>query len=113
MPESRVSSEAKGAATAATFAEDDLLPRVAFLPDGSAVAVWPFREDPSDYNGRFDIWSSMYLPGSGWQMPTLLEHDEAESAREVLLAASASGTVFAIWTYHGQDGGNLWVSRYD
>ena len=112
-PETRISSEAVAADKAPTFVDDDLLPRMRFLPDGSAVAVWPSREDPANYNGRHDIWSSVYSPDSGWQTPNLLEQFDDESAREVQLAASASGAVFAIWAHLGSNGRNLWVSRFD
>ena len=44
-------------------------------------------------------------------MRDLIEREDGNSAREVRLAASSSGTVFALFKLY--DGSSVWANRYE
>jgi hypothetical protein len=81
-------------------------PRVAFDPQGEAVAVWSQGDGGSE-----GIWSSRYTPGSGWGAAGRLDTG-AGGAGQPRLAIDARGRALAVW--HESDGAvlNMASNRY-
>jgi hypothetical protein len=82
-------------------------PQVAVDPSGNALAVW-YEQDGALYN----IWGNSYSPKGGWGRETLLERDDAGSAREPRLAMDGSGNAIAVWEQSNGTRINIWASRH-
>ena len=81
-------------------------PKIGFLPDDSALAVW-------HNSGLPGISFNQYDPTAGWgESNTIVEPDPvATSADSVQLAFDGSGNAMAIWTrYHSALIGSYYVS---
>lgn len=82
--------------------------KLAVFANGEAVAVW------AQSAGWIDsVYSSRYLPGSGWTAPALLENSDAH-AEALALGFETSGAAFAVWLQETGPSGteDVWASRY-
>jgi hypothetical protein len=85
-------------------------PRVGFDADGNALAVW------TQTNGATggSIWSSRFVPGSGWDTPVLVETEPGDVAGFVELAMHESGDAVAVWRQFDGTGtsADIWANRH-
>lgn len=86
-------------------------PHVAMDPGGNATAVWG-REDGTPSNDHLSIWASQFTPGSGWGQPTLIETDDAESARLAHIAMDSQGRAIVVWRQWDGARSNIWANRF-
>jgi hypothetical protein len=82
--------------------------RLGVLPTGEAVAAWV-----QNVGWDGDLYSSRFVPGAGWAMPSLIEQQPA-TAESLQLAFASSGAGIAVWL---QETGpfeteDVWASRY-
>lgn len=94
----------EGASLVETHATGDAMyPELAFLADGSAMAVWIQSE-----GAIYSTWSSRYTPNGGWETPVLIENDDSSHAIDPKIAALDDGSFVAVW----QQGGSILANRY-
>jgi hypothetical protein len=87
---------------------DAFSPHVAVDGSGNALAVWQQSDGT-----RHNIWSSRYMPASGWSTPVLVENDP-EEAGSVRIALNANGDGFAVWTQVSTiRPAVVWARRYE
>lgn len=72
---------------------DTWSPELAVDAAGNAIVVW-YQSDGT----RENIWSTRYTAESGWEAPTLIEHDDAGNASIPLIAMDSDGNAIAAWT---------------
>ena len=86
--------------------DDALYPRLADDGSGTVLAVWQQRAGGVD-----SIWSSLYVPGDGWQLPETVE-DNSLFATIPMVVMDGSGNGTAVW--HQSDGlrNTICSSRY-
>jgi hypothetical protein len=84
-------------------------PRAVFDGDGNALVVWTQSEGNSGGN----VWSSRFVPGSGWATPALIESDAGEVVGAVELAGAADGSALAVWSQYDGQTLNIIANRYD
>jgi hypothetical protein len=82
-------------------------PQVAVAPDGDAVAVWHNLDGTRD-----DVWASRFVPDTGWGPATLLETDNAGSARDTDVAVDARGHAVAVWSQSDGTRSHVWANHY-
>jgi hypothetical protein len=82
-------------------------PRVAFEPNGDALAVW----EQSD-GTRLNVWSNRYTNGPGWGTPQLLENEDLGDAHDPQIVADASGNAIAAWIQADTQSLNFMWARY-
>jgi hypothetical protein len=88
------------------IANYDADPDVAIDPNGNALAVWG-----GVFNYRGTIWSSRYMPNSGWDRSVRL--DIGGDVAHPKVGMDASGKGLAVWPpLTGGLGARLWASRY-
>lgn len=81
-------------------------PMVAVDDSGNATAVW-IQSD-----GSFDsVWSSRYVVGIGWGLPTLIEANPS-SASHPQVGVDDSGNAIAIWRQSYDFRISAWSNRY-
>ena len=83
-------------------------PQVAIDGSGNAIAVW--QQDDGD---RSNIWSNQYVVGTGWGTPTLIETNDAGSARNPQVAVDDSGNAMVVWEHFDGTRYDIWSNRYD
>ena len=73
-----------------------------FDNSGNATAVWSQSDGT-----RVNVWANRYVPGTGWETPTLIESENGPDAHSVHLAVDPSGDVTAVWATW-----DVWSNRY-
>ena len=96
----------------ATLIETDNLgdaarPQVAVDGSGNATAVW-HQFDGALYN----VWSSRYVVGIGWETAKLLETDNSGGAAYPQVAVDGSGNAIAVWYQWDGTRSDIWSNRY-
>ncbi len=86
--------------------DNTINPHVAMDDGGNAVAVWT-QTDGTSWN----IYANRYLPGTGWNTPTLLETG-AGDAKDPQVAMNGSGDAVAAWVQHDGTAYSIWTSHY-
>jgi len=71
---------------------DVLYPQLGVDDQGNALAIWQQQAGM-----RFDMYSSRYVPGSGWSKPEPIEHADAGSAVSPRIAVEPGGNAVAVW----------------
>ena len=71
---------------------DAYYPLVNFDDKGNAISVWEETDGK-----RFSIWSSRYVPGTGWSKPELIEQNDDGDAMNHYLALHSSGSAIVVW----------------
>lgn len=90
------------------------LSRLTFEPNGSALFFW---SNGTQWRG-FSNWSSRYVPGIGWQSPTLVpagpgpaaSDDPCETGSVSFVRADGSGTVLEVGPGEANATGSVWSS---
>ena len=83
-------------------------PQIAMDADGSVLAVWRQSDD-----GRFNIRTNRYIPGSGWsKAAALIEYSNARYAYLPQIAMNASGNAVAVWQQSDGPRQKVWVASY-
>lgn len=82
-------------------------PDIAFDSSGNAIAVWD-----QDDGTRRNIRASVYMAGSDWGTPGLIENDNAGAATAPQIAIDGSGNALAIWTQNNGTRVRVRVNRY-
>jgi hypothetical protein len=80
---------------------------------GVAHAVWS-QADPNFSN----IWSSQYMPGSGWGAPELIEppNDEPRDDADAVtpsVGINSVGNTFVVWVQRSDGWASVWSNRLD
>jgi hypothetical protein len=93
---------------------DALYPQLGMDDHGNALAIWQQLD-----GARFDMWSSHYVPGTGWSKPELIEHSDDGGAVNPRIVVEPGGNAVAIWMQGSgktsrTDGDqfNAWSNRY-
>ncbi len=86
-----------------SFYENSRNPEVAIDLEGNAIAVW--RQGDAQF--EFNIWSSRYIPGSGWSQRERIS-DSFLDASDPQIAFNANGNALAIW----RGGAGIQWNRY-
>jgi len=93
-------------------------PSVTIDAQGNALALW-MTNGPSGSLGN-EMWSSRYVPGTGWATPTRVDTSDGTSAMNgpgtsaPLLVGSADGHAVALWQqFLAGAGYGLWARPYD
>jgi len=76
-------------------------------PSGLAFAVWP-RYDGALWN----LWSSRYVPGTGWEASVKIETDDSGDAGLPQIFVNPSGMAMAIWQQYDGTRYNVWSNMY-
>lgn len=84
-------------------------PQIRFDSQGNGLAVWT----QGDGTGT-EVWSSRFVKGTGWQMPTRLDRTFDTSGYGASLAIDADGNAFAVWGKRETQYGNsdIWGARF-
>jgi hypothetical protein len=83
-------------------------PHVAMDADGNAVAVWQQFDGVSER-----VWSNRFAADAGdWGGAEVMEAGIAGDATSPRVAASANGTVVAVWSQFDGREDNIWANRY-
>ena len=82
-------------------------PKVGVDGSGNAIAVWIQYDDPG-----VNIWSNLYVAGTGWGTAELIETDNSSSASEQQIGVDDSGNAVAVWIQYDDPGINIWSNRY-
>lgn len=84
-------------------------PEIAVYANGNAVAVW------SQSDGmRGNIWASHYNSTTGtWDLPTLIETDDASNALAPKVAVGLDGNAVAVWSQSDGLRFNVWANFYN
>ncbi len=82
-------------------------PKVATDGAGNAFAVWWQLE-----GARQSIWASRYVLGEGWEVPELIETDDAFNAFDPVIAADQDGNAIAVWIQGDGTGQSVFANRY-
>ncbi|MFO8050518.1 MAG: hypothetical protein R6V01_02320 [Thermoplasmatota archaeon] len=82
-------------------------PSIAMNASGNAMVLW-YQSDGT----RTNIWSSQYVPGSGWSTAELIETDNAGNAIHPQIAFDNSGNAIAVWSQSDGTSYNAWSNRY-
>lgn len=93
---------------------DALYPLVSFDAKGNAISVWEQTDGT-----RYNIWSSRFVPGTGWSKPELIEHNDGGDAMNHSLTMDSSGNAIVVWM-HGSGQTflknlpwiDIWANRY-
>jgi hypothetical protein len=75
---------------------DDVEARVAFAPNGNAIAVWT-QSAARRGGGPSNIVSSRYTAGGAWSAAELIEKDNAGNATAPQIAIDGNGNALAVW----------------
>ncbi|MFM0731432.1 hypothetical protein PQQ52_13185 [Paraburkholderia sediminicola] len=93
-------------------------PSVAIDAQGNALSLW-MTNGPNGSLGN-EMWSSRYVPGTGWATPTRVDTSDGTvdmsgpGASAPLLVGNADGHALALWQqFLGGTGYGLWVRPYD
>lgn len=79
---------------------------VALGPEGSAVALWVDGTPRS-------LWSSAFVPTSGWGTPELVETDEEGDVESIATTCDLGGRTTVVWSQGDSGGGsNIWANQY-
>ncbi len=81
-------------------------PCVAVDDSGNATAIW-IQSDGSYPS----VWSSRYVVGTGWGVPTLIETNPYY-AQYPKVAIDASGNAIAVWHQQYDFSNSIWANRY-
>jgi hypothetical protein len=81
-------------------------PQVVLDDLGNAIAVW-YQNDGTRYN----VWANHYIPGTGWGVAGLIEHDSGD-ASSPQVAFDSSGNAFAVWQQSDGTHNNICANRY-
>lgn len=82
-------------------------PAIAIDPSGTAIAVWRNR------TGVDGLWSSHYVPGTGWDTPVRIEaNSNGNSPRGQQIVVEKNGNAIAIWRLYDGTRDNIWWNRY-
>jgi hypothetical protein len=85
-------------------------PAVAIDPNGYAVAAW--TDEPSAGADLWDLWVDRFVPGAGWQGPSLLEGASAtEGDSFPVLGVDAGGRATAAWVRGSLTTSAVWTAR--
>ena len=71
---------------------DTLYPQLGVDDQGNVLAIWQ-----QQVGMRFDMYSSRYVPGSGWSKPEPIEHADDGSAVSPRIAVEPGGNAVAVW----------------
>jgi hypothetical protein len=85
--------------------------QVAIDSAGNAIAVW-MQPDVLGAGARLDIWATRYVAGGGWEMPQLIEADNAGNATDPQIAMEPNGNAFALWQASDGTRTNIWANRF-
>lgn len=77
---------------------------VAMGPDGSAMAVWMQKDST-----LFNLWSNIYISGTGWAEPELVENIDY-SVNAPKLVMDVSGNAVALWRANSDIYANSYIS---
>jgi hypothetical protein len=99
-------------------ASPQFTPAVTLDAQGNALAIW-ITNGPSGSLGN-ELWSSRYVPGSGWSAPVQVDTGNGSASMTGLtpqLVGNSSGQALAVWVQWvatGDDAGNyaLWGRVY-
>jgi len=83
-------------------------PRIAYLNDGSAIAVW--QDQTKNFPYSFQAWVSHYTSGSGWGTPELLDASTSSAEMHLNLVADSDGNALVIWS---QSQASVWANYFD
>jgi hypothetical protein len=83
-------------------------PRIAYLNNGSAIAVW--QDQTKSYPFSYQAWVKHYIPGSGWGTPELLDATTSSADMHLNLVADSDGNAFVIWR---QSQASVWANYFD
>ncbi len=96
----------------------EFLPSVTVDAQGNALALW-MTNGPNGSLGN-EMWSSRYVPGTGWATPTRVDTSDGTYAMNApgtsapLLVGSADGHAVALWQqFLAGTGYGLWARPYD
>jgi hypothetical protein len=81
--------------------------QVAAYADGDVIAVWQTEED-----GRWDLWSTWYIPGGGWGTPIRIEANNASDALAGRVVVDADGVATVVWNQPDGLWRSLWANRH-
>ena len=82
---------------------------VAIDSAGAAMAVWSQNSDTPLYN----LFANRFVPGTGWESPTLLENNDIWDALLPQVAFDASGAAIVVWEqYVGGNWQDIYGNRY-
>ena len=84
-------------------------PRLGFDADGNALAIWT----QSAAAGVLDVWSSRFVPGSGWETPVPVETDPGEVLGTADLAVHDSGDAVAVWEQVDGTFVDVWSNHFE
>ena len=79
---------------------------------GNHIAIWK-QQDPFGMGGGdiYRIWTSRYVPGSGWDTPERIDQDDTyEDSLD--LDVAADGSAIAVWCHNGITHTDIWASHY-
>lgn len=82
-------------------------PDIAVDRNGNAVVVW--RQDDGSVSS---IYANLYVAGTGWGTPELIETNNDGSAYSPRIAFDADGNAIAVWQQSDSIRPNIWVNRY-
>jgi hypothetical protein len=84
--------------------------RAGFDADGNALAVWTQTDGATGGS----VWSSRFVPGSGWDTPVLVETNPGDVAGFVEFAMHESGDAVAVWRQFDGTGtsADIWANRH-
>jgi len=81
-------------------------PHIGVDAHGTAVAVW------AQFDGKRDIWSNRYTPGTGWGAAERIEANDLGDAREPRIAVDPNGSAVVVWKQPDGTGEKIWSNRY-
>ena len=81
--------------------------RVVMAANGDALAVWQQAT-----NGLSTVWSSRYVPATGWTLPQRVS-DAALDASQVQLAMDEAGNAIAVWQQVNPTQTDIVAARFD
>lgn len=86
-------------------------PQLAVNSSGQAAVVWDRQVRAGE---RFGLYTSRYVPGSGWDALQLIDTSVGDSDAPQV-AIDAAGNATAVWVQAATDiwaGGDIWANRY-
>jgi len=83
-------------------------PQIALDVNGNAIAVWA-----QNTGVTVSIFANLYVSGTGWAGPVLLETDDANNAYDPQIGFDASGNAVVVWQHYDGTRFNIWSNRFE
>lgn len=82
-------------------------PQIAMDAQGCAIAVWRRFVDPCS-----SIWANRFVPGRGWDRPSLLRMEDDGEVFDPRLAMNSQGDAMVVWQHSSATRNAVWSARY-